>query len=102
MLSLLEKDPDGQISARLQGGQFIASSVEDLRQHLLEAIEKKLFDQLVIIGSATDLAWVHLALDGEIAKRINAEIQYPLVSEWFKQTPEMPSLCKALDNILHA
>lgn len=97
MVSLFEKQADGHVALlpQSQGGVF--SSMETFRNALALADENHTLDQLVIVGSKGDIAWMHASLPTPIAKHVAAEIEYPLISGWFRQPPH---LAQALERVL--
>lgn len=101
MISLFEKNPDGHLSPLPQGDTPIFSSIDDFRNTLVDAEAKHQLHQLIIVGGATDLAWMHSALPAPVAGHIAAEINYPLMAEWFRQAPEMRGLAGALEYVLN-
>jgi hypothetical protein len=65
----------------------------------MKADENHTLDQLIIVGAKSDIAWMHTALPAPIAQHITAEIEYPLMSGWFKQPPQ---LANALEHVFAA
>jgi hypothetical protein len=96
MVSLFEKRIDGHMSPLPQTGSGIFSSIEAFQHVLQTADEKQMLDQLIIVGGRSDIAWMHASLPAPIAKHIAAEIEYPLMSGWFKQPP---NLAHALEHV---
>ncbi|NBX03001.1 MAG: hypothetical protein EBR02_02830 [Alphaproteobacteria bacterium] len=99
MLSLFEKKKDGHLRLMPQSDHSLFPSLEVFRDMLLSAEERNLFDQLIIVGSGNDIAWVQMSLPSIVSKRIVAEIQYPLVVGWFRQGEALPQLTQALENV---
>lgn len=55
------------------------------------------FDHLLLVGSATDIAWVHSLLPASLAKSVMAEIHYTLNPDWFRpQAPLATELARVL------
>lgn len=54
------------------------------------------FDQLVLVGSAGDIAWIHSTLPEAVSRHIAAEIKYPLMAQWFRDTAHPTYLVEAL------
>ena len=59
------------------------------------------FDQLLIVGSSSDIAWIHASLPMPATRHIAAEIEYPLLPAWFQEA-RLPQLTSALQNVLSA
>ena len=102
MVSLFEKTADGNISPKPQGKQVVFSSLGHFQQSINNAEQTKAFDQLVIVGGAGDIAWLHSLLSQDAASYIAAEIKYPLLANWFKEPFPMPHLTKALQSVFAA
>lgn len=84
MIALYAKDDGGHLSVLKQHGQALAPSVDEFRAFMASGMEAKRFDQLLIVGTTSDIAWLEAYLPEGIHKYIVAEIQYPLVAKWFK------------------
>lgn len=92
---LFEKK-DGQLIGLENHTVF--SSMESVVELLTNASTKCGIDQLILVGSGNDMAWMHTLLPHEISKHIVAEIEYPLVPAWFK--PDGHGLVSALENLM--
>lgn len=57
------------------------------------------FEQVVLIGSANDLAWMNAMLPSEISSRVVAEMHYPLRGEWLHE-PGLGQLKAALTPLM--
>lgn len=68
---------------------FMITQAEQLRQ----------FEQLVIVGTGSDISWVHSSLPEDVARHIAAEIEYPLLPGWLKHR-EIDALTKALHSVI--
>ena len=100
-MALYEKRQQGCGAELIPLGQEIVPlSLESLVALLKTKYAQKQFEQLLIIGSANDLSWVQSLLPEEIANCVVAEIRYPLIANWFNETPHMKTLGKALHNLL--
>lgn len=98
MVSLFSKEADGSLALSVQQDRpAVFSSLEQFQQSLASAHQKDLFDQLIIIGSASDIAWVHSSMPRAAAHQIAAEIKYPLLPSWFK---DRTHLAQALQKVL--
>ena len=99
MISLFEKDREGDIAANSFAEHSVFSSPSQFQQFINDAKSNNAFEQLVIVGSTNDIAWVHSLLLQHIAPYITAEIKYPLMASWFKEPYPMAHLTRALKNI---
>jgi hypothetical protein len=97
MISLFERDMQGALV--LQGDQAIFSSLDAFQKSIENADRNHAFDQLVIVGSSNDIAWIHASLPALAMHHIAAEIEYPLLPAWFKQSLPLPGLKHALESI---
>lgn len=71
-----------------------------LREQLAQAFEREDFAQLVLVGSANDIAWTQSCLPESISKKVVAEIKYPLMSAWFSSDSQTSKLTQALAHVL--
>lgn len=102
MISLFEKDTRGVIAPMPQGDQAVFSSLDAFQKSMDNAEHAHAFDQLVIIGSNNDIAWIHASLSAPATRYIVAEIEYPLLPAWFKQPLPLPNLTHALEGVFAA
>ena len=102
MLVLFEKQTDGRLALLRMGEIGVASSFEQCGTYLNDAAKNLRFNQLLLVGSASDIAWVHALLPKAAAKCIVAEIHYPLMPGWFRPSPSMEPLQHALEPVLRA
>ena len=72
---------------------------DQVKQIARAASDAGAFGQLVIVGSKSDMAWVHVSLPQMVTPHIVAEIEYPLLSGWFKQPLPMPQLTQVLESL---
>lgn len=96
MVSLFKK-VDSHLEIIPNNGGTVFPSLEALNSVIREGIEKNQFDQLMVIGSQHDVAWVHMSLPEAAAARIVAEMEYPLLPGWF---PNAGELSHALQQVL--
>ncbi len=82
-----------------QGEHRVAPSLEEFRETLAQLDQSHRFSSVVLVGSTSDLAWVHVALPVGISTQIAAEIEYPLVPAWFREAGDMPTLRQALESL---
>lgn len=99
MISLFAKDTQGALAPMPQHNQAVFSSLEQFQKSIDEADHTHAFDQLVIVGGSNDIAWIHASLPQAATRHIVAEIEYPLLSAWFKQPLPLPSLARALEGV---
>lgn len=98
MVSLFVMDLQGELSL-LPDQRSLFSSPEQCQRFLVEAEYNHLFNQLVIVGSRDDLAWIHAAFPDAVTHHIVAEIEYPLSSSWFRQPLPMHDLSLTLKEV---
>jgi hypothetical protein len=102
MISLFEKNAKGALASMSQDGNAVFASLDAFRKSLDTAEYDHSFDQLVIIGSSSDIAWIHASLPQSAMRHIVAEIEYPLMAGWFKQPLPLPNLTHALEGVFAA
>jgi hypothetical protein len=100
MVSLFEKNKDGTIHQLQHASPSVFPSIKEFQSTIEEAEERHTLDQLVIVGSGSDIAWMHASLSPQISRHIAAEIEYPLMAGWFKEQPHMGTLTNALGHLL--
>ena len=94
IVAIFQKQNDGNLIPIADGGIGFA---EGLSGRLSTALEGGELSQIVLVGSANDIAWTQALLPSTVSKRVVAEIKYPLMSDWFSTT----RLVKALENIFY-
>lgn len=67
-------------------------------QWMTELLKQGMLGQLVLIGSENDMKWARQMIPDDVARKVIAEIPYPLLSAWFVQRNE--NLKQALDNVV--
>lgn len=102
MISMFEKEDSGGYKPLIEEGKTIFASLDHFHSVINRASENQIFDQLVIIGTPSDLSWLHAALPPSATRFIAAEILYPLLPAWFRQQPAPTKLCSAIEKILSA
>lgn len=96
MVSVFKKiDHHLEIVPRQDG--LVFPSLEMFSHAIRDAAEHNEFDQLMVVGSDSDVAWVERALPEVAAQRLVAEMKYPLLPGWFNQGTQLTS---ALERIL--
>ena len=100
MISLFKKEANGNLVLLSPDGETIAPSIEDFALTMQHAAHNQDFNQLILAGSANDMAWVRIALPDNVAKSSVAELEYPLIPAWFKHAGDMSHLTHALENML--
>lgn len=98
MISLFNKDAEGSLKPLSLSGQTVFASPDHFKKSIDSADDARQFDQLVIIGSGNDIAWVHASLSDSATRHIVAEIEYPLIAGWFKEQ-DFLHLTMALKNV---
>jgi hypothetical protein len=100
VIALLEKDAQGRISLLSgEGSSTCFNSTESFIQAIVSASREHRFSQLLLVGSANDMAWLRAALPDTVAKFVAAEIEYPLLPAWFHQGRQGQGLTQALGNL---
>ncbi len=102
MVSLFERHADGGMTLLRPSDEAITPRVEELQQFLLHASQENKFSQLVLVGTANDIAWAEAILPESMTAQIVAEIQYPLIPTWFREEASLPKLTKALEQVFAA
>ncbi len=100
--ALFSKQVDGRLILVLEQGSPVSSFEGGLREQLIKASDHADFAQLVLVGSANDIAWTQASLPDAVSKRVVAEVEYPLISAWFGSTSQMSKLTQALTHVLEA
>lgn len=99
MISLFEKSGQRMLTPLAQNRQGVFASMEQFQKFIDKADHDNVFDQLVIVGAGNDIAWIHASLPNSATRHIVAEIKYPLLPSWFKQSLPLPTLTHALEGI---
>jgi len=99
MISLFERSTQGTLLPKALGDQPVFASLDAFQRFIDKAENTHTFDQLVIIGSSNDIAWIHASLPASATHHIVAEIEYPLMPPWFKEH-DLAHLTGALKNVL--
>ena len=95
MVSLFEKSGEHLTPI---GSDTAFASLESFSHFLRGAVEREEFSQLMIVGSEQDVAWAERALPEEAARKLVAEMKYPLLPGWFGKTSQLTA---ALERVLH-
>jgi hypothetical protein len=101
MAALFSKQADGHLKPLESKTCEGASLVDDVREQLTSAAERGAFSQLVLVGSANDIAWTQASLPIAVSKHVVAEIEYPLMAGWFGPI-DRTKLTQALDYVFEA
>jgi hypothetical protein len=99
MISLFEKDMQGILVPMPQSDQAVFASLDQFQKSIEKAEHAHAFDQLVIVGGSNDIAWIHASMPQSATRHIVAEIEYPLLSAWFKQPLPLLNLARALESV---
>ncbi len=84
MISLFEKGMSGVLTPMTQDGNAVFASLDAFQKSIDDAEHAHAFDQLVVVGSSSDIAWVHASLPQPAMHHIAAEIEYPLLPAWLR------------------
>lgn len=98
MIVVFEKHGDAY-TPKVRPGTSAVGSLEGFKQTLERASATHDFDQMVVVGSPGDIAWVHSSLPEDTARHVAAEITYPLLSGWFRE-PNVSALAKAVNQVV--
>ena len=98
LISLFEKNAQGTVLPVAEAPAYTFASLEDFQKFMSLSEQRHAFDQLLVVGSSTDIAWVHTALPESSTHHVMAEINYPLLPAWFKSCGA--DLAKALEQVL--
>ena len=102
MISLFAKDAQGVLSPLAQNGNAVFSCLEEFQKAIDKADQAHTFDQLILVGASNDIGWIHASLPQSVTRAIVAEINYPLLSAWFKQPLPMPIMRHMLEAMFTA
>jgi len=80
MIVLFEKEANGHMTLLPQAGKCVAASMDDFTHTIVNAAEGRRFDQLLLVGSSNDVAWMRHTLPSQVIRSVAAEIEYPLVA----------------------
>lgn len=100
MISLFERSPRGDFLPFGGAENAVFSSLDTFQNAIGKAEDGHAYDQLVIMGSKGDIAWVHASLPHAAVRHIVAEIEYPLLPAWFKKP--LSGLTHAIEGVFHA
>ncbi|MBY0406908.1 MAG: hypothetical protein K2Q01_04400 [Rickettsiales bacterium] len=100
MLVLYRKAKSGKLVLKRHGASAVAPTIESFRDALTQAETAHQISQLILVGAASDLAWMHMAVPPTLGKYVAAEISYPLLPAWFK-TPNAQDLATAIERVLN-
>lgn len=81
-IALFEKN-NGTMNLICQDKAAVAPSVIEFCHWLKVAYSTERFTQLLLVGSAQDISWLHHCLSKEMAYLICAEIRFPLFASLF-------------------
>lgn len=101
MVSIFEKNARSILPV-YKAEKPVFASLDDFKKSIDVAEHEHAFDQLVLVGSSNDIAWIHASLPSPATRHIVAEIEYPLLPSWFKQPLPLSTLTQALENVFAA
>lgn len=85
MASIFERNPLGRLQP-LTGMEYLEPSLlSDCLCFLSQAESLGELKQCILIGTATDIAWMRALLSSTIRTKIMTEIEYPLIAGLFQQ-----------------
>jgi hypothetical protein len=102
MISVFQKSEEGGLVPMPQEHSAVFSSLGEFQKSIDAAEHAHAFDQLVIVGSGNDIAWIHASLSQPVTRHIAAEIEYPLLPAWFKQPMPLSHLSHAIEGVFTA
>lgn len=95
MAALFRKQENGHLIPVAHSASFL----DTVHNHLMPALTASDAHHLVLVGSTNDLSWTHMSLPEPLVKHIVAEINYPLIADWFTAAPDHERLGHVLENI---
>ena len=100
VIGVLQKD-DAVLSPwpPMEKDDYVYGSLQAFSDAMREATARQAFQQLIIVGSKSDMAWLRASLPEEAQSRLVAEIQYPLLPEWLKE-PRLQPLITAITPLI--
>ena len=101
-VALFRKQADGHLLPLDERGCRVSSFEGGLRNQLIDASEAAQFSQLVLVGSANDIAWMQVSLPVAVSKLVVAEIEYPLIATWFCASTDKGKLTQVLEHVFNA
>lgn len=99
-VSLFEQCADTLRALPVDGMGDVFPSLQALNHMLEESCKSERFDQLMLVGSASDTAWLLAALPEDASRRVVAQVEYPLLPGWFSAAA-VGQLGSALTRVLH-
>lgn len=99
VISIFSKGGEGEVSPINVNDGDTFQSIEQFSNFLKHSLINKQFDKLAIIGNQVDISWVQAALPKEAARKITAEIEYPIVADWLKDRKQNKNLVTALNHM---
>lgn len=100
MVLLMERSANAELSLLPAEGEQVFTSLGAFQNYLEQATQERAYERLIVVGSTSDIAWVHSAMPSQAFSRVAAEVAYPLLPSWFKQPHLMPQLTRALQGAL--
>lgn len=99
MISIFTRGSDGTLQCLKQDGASVGTTAGGVSALLENAIDHQSCQQIIIVGSASDIGWMHSLLNQKVAQHISAEINYPLLPAWFKGQLDTVQLQHALERV---
>ncbi len=100
MFSIFEKDDRQKLNSILQDENKVIPSISEFVEIVEQACDEGKFSQLLLVGSEKDMNWLRPILPAQATRYIIAEVKYPLLTDWFKQTRANDKLSDIIENLL--
>ena len=103
MVSLFERGNNGKLYALTGMDYTQPGSLPECLRLLTQAESLGELTQCILVGSASDIAWMQVLLPPSIQKKIRADIEYPIIASLFKQAQRdngMHELLSILERLL--
>ena len=84
LIALYQRGQSGGLTLLKQGESAVAPSLEVFRHTLMQGEHDHRIRQLILVGTANDIGWMHMSIPPEVSAYVTAEIEYPLLSAWFR------------------
>ncbi|MBL0317989.1 MAG: hypothetical protein IPP74_01595 [Alphaproteobacteria bacterium] len=99
MISIFEKSGTDIFCLIQQGDNTVMPFIDGFSQIIEHACDEGKFGKLLLVGSEKDLSWLRYLLSAKVSRYIMAEVKYPLLIDWFKQTSATDKLSDILENL---
>lgn len=99
-LALFERREQGGADLIPIGQGIVPDSLNALIVLLERSYAQKRFDQVLLVGSQSDMRWIYSLLPEAIKLSVVAEICYSINTDWWKNGVQMKQLGEALSKLL--